>query len=173
MKSWAWPHLWDDHMKEKPRDLIASCNQVPDLWSSLESIWKWCKAPKNGVVTLKLEKCCAEYVIFLPSLATEGAAHCYSSQPTPGWLWACHWKSLQTAGAFQINLAKPQQQRKQWGRIIPATKQADQRRKKLPIGDDEQVGRINWFISERNVNGAYNPLSNSWEGLQEQPPASC
>lgn len=43
---------------------------------------------------------------------------------------------------------------KQWGRIIPATKQADQRREKLPIGDDQQVGRSNQFISESNVNRA-------------------
>lgn len=163
-------------MEEKPRDFVTSCNQVPDLWSSLESIWKWCKASKKGAVALKLEKCCTEYVIFPPSLATEGAVHCYSPQPSPGWLWACQWKSLQTAGAFQINgsnLAKPRQQLKQWGRIIPATKQADQRRKKFPTGDHEQVGRSNWFVSERNVNRDYSSLSNSWEGLQEQPPASC
>lgn len=157
MKSWAWPHLWGDHMEEKPRDSITQWNQVSTLWSSLESIWKWCKASKDVVVALKLEKCYAECAVFLPSPATEGAAHCYSPQPAPGCLWACQWKSLQTAGAFQINgsnLAKLQQQLKQWGRIIPATKQADQKRKKLPIGYDEQVERSKRFISERNVNRA-------------------
>lgn len=105
-------------------------------------------------MALKLEKRCAEYAIFPLSLATEGAAHCYSPQPVPGW-WC------QTAGAFQIhgsNLAKPRQPLKQWGRVILATKQEDQRREKLPIGDDEQVGRSNWFISERNVNRALQSL---------------
>lgn len=161
IKSWAWPHLWGNHMEERPRDLTTPWNQAPNLWSSLESIWKWCKASKDGVVALKLEKRYAECAVFPPSPATEGAAHCYSPQPTPGWLWACQWKSLPTAGAFQINgsnLAKLQLQLKQWGRMIPATKQADQRRKKLSTGDDEQVGRSNRSISKRKVNRALHSL---------------
>lgn len=167
MKSWAWPHLRGNYMEKKPRDFITAWDQVPDLWSSLESIWKLCKASKNGLVALKLEKCCAECAVFPLSLTTEGAAHCYSPQPAPGWL-------CQTAGAFQINgsnLGKPWQPLKQWGRIISATKQEDQRREKLPIGDDEQVGRSNWFISERNVNRALQSLEQFLGGAAGPSPS--
>jgi len=68
-----------------------------------------------------------------------------------------------------------QLQQKQWKGIIPATKQADLKKTKLPTGADEQVGRSNHVSWKRNVNRALQVpwASDSPEGLQEQPLPPC
>lgn len=57
------------------------------------------------------------------------------------------------------------------GKDDTATTQADQRRKKLPTGDDEQVRRSNRFISKGNVNRALQSLEQFLGGAAVAAPS--
>lgn len=113
----GWSRLQADCMEDKPRVFNTPQNQVLNLWSSLESIWKWWNSSEDGVVALTLEKCYAECAILPPSPATAGAALNYRPQPTPGWFSACPveippncWcisnKWVQLAKALQLQLKR-------------------------------------------------------------------